>query len=113
MSDLGRRLPLPAVQSVHWLDTTILPPGDPEAWRAAVVMGVPEGVTGTIVVVVRSGVDGFGVDHAADDGLGLSAPGRFSRRLPVPAVLWTAAHAVPAGRLDDATFAAVRDRFGL
>jgi hypothetical protein len=113
MSDLGRRLSLPAVQSVHWLDTTVLPPGDPQPWRAAVVIDVPESPSGTVAVVVRSGVDGFGVDHPADERLGLSAPGRFSRRLPVPGVLWTGSHAVPAGRLDDATFAAVCERFVL
>jgi hypothetical protein len=111
MTDLGRRLALPAVQSVHWLDTTILPPGDPEAWRPAVVVGVPEAEHGTVTVVVRSGAEDFGVDHPADDRLGLSTPGRFSRRVPVPAVLWTTESAVAAGRLDDATFAAVCHRF--
>ncbi len=90
MSD--RRPALPEVQSVHWLDAGVLPPGDPNASRLAVVLHVPASPSGTVSVVVRS------------DGV-------FSRLVPVQGVLWPAAVVAPAGRLDDAAFAAVRARF--
>jgi hypothetical protein len=93
MSDLGRPPALPEVQSVFWLDATVLPPGDPEPSRLAVVLDVPAAASGTIAVVVRSGA------------------GDFSRLVPVQGVLWPGAVLAPAGRLDDATFAGVRARF--
>ncbi len=102
----------PAVQTVYWLDTTILPSGDPEDRRAAVVLTVPDSASGTVIVVSRSGTDAFGVEHGADRRLGLSTPGRFSRRHPVPRPVWTSAHVSPVGALDGETFAAVVDRFG-
>ncbi len=89
---------------VYWVDTTILPSGDPEDQRPAVVLEVPESADGTIVVVSRSGVDGFGVD---DPGGGA----RFSRRHPVARRQWTAGTVSPIGRLDDALLASVRARF--
>ncbi len=46
---------------VYWVDTTILPSGDPEEQRRVVVLDVPATVDGTVVVVSRSGVDDFGV----------------------------------------------------
>jgi len=105
--------PFPAlVQTVYWVDTSILPAGDAERQRAVVVMAAPPSVAGTVTVVARSGTDRFGVPHGADAALGLSAAGRFSRRLPVQGELWTPAVASPCGRLDDSTFAAVVDRFG-
>ncbi len=67
-------------------------------------MDGPESVDGTVVVVSRSAVDGFGVE---DTGGGA----RFSRRHPVPRRLWTAATVTPIGRLDDDVLAAVRARF--
>lgn len=100
----------PVVQAVYWLETSLLAPGDPEPWRAVVVLAVPTGPNGTVSVVVRSGADAFGVAHPAEPHMGLSAPGRFSRRLPVQARPWTAA---PLGRLDNATFAAIQARFSL
>lgn len=90
---------------VYWIDTTLLPPGDPEEQRPVVVLDVPATVDGTVVVVSRSGVDDFGVADA--DG------GRFSRRHPVQGVLWTEAHVTPVGPLDPGVWAAVVDRFPL
>lgn len=121
MSDLGRpagtgtagQSLAPAVQVVYWLDTALLPAGGPEPWRAAVVLAVPERADGTVAVVLRSGADDFGVAHGPDAALGMSMPGRFSRRRPVQGRLWTAAAVTLAGRLDDDTFAAVLERFGL
>ena len=103
---------VPAVQTVYWVDTSILPAGDAERQRAVVVVAAPPSASGTVTVVARSGTDRFGVEHGADVALGLSAPGRFSRRLPVQGQLWAPGLVEPSGRLDDATFAAVVDRFG-
>lgn len=108
---LGDGFVAPAVQWLYWLDTTILPTGDAEDHRAVVVLAVPPTPAGTVTVVSRSGTDRFGVVHPADEGLGFSADGWFSRRHPVQRSLWTSAATSPIGRLDDATFAAVRARF--
>ena len=102
---------LPDVQTVYWVDGTILPAGEPEPQRAVVVVASPPTPTGTVTVVSRSATDRFGVEHGADAGLGLSSKGRFSRRHPVQAQLWTPATTTPVGVLDDATFAAVVARF--
>jgi hypothetical protein len=96
---------------VYWIETTLLPPGDPEFRRPVVVVGTPETADGTVTVVARSTSDDFGVEHPADRDLGLSAPGRFSRRHPVPGRLWTPRDVAPVGPLDAVTLAAVRDRF--
>jgi len=93
MSERAGRDGRPEVQSVHWLDTTVLPPGDPAPARMAVVLDVPAPPTSTITVVVASG------------------DGAFSRVVPVQGVLWSTAALAPAGRLDDETFATVRARF--
>ena len=103
---------VPAVQTVWWVDTSILPAGDAERQRAVVVMSSPATTAGTLTVVARSGTDPFGVEHTADARLGLSAPGRFSRRHPVQAQLWTPSSVAASGTLDDVTFAAVVERFG-
>jgi len=91
---------------VYWIDTTILPSGDPEEQRRVVVLDVPATVDGTVVVVSRSGVDDFGVEDAEGGG-------RFSRRHPVQGRLWTADHVTPVGPLDPGVWAAVLDRFPL
>ena len=103
---------LPVAQTVYWVETSLLPAPDPETHRAVVVLAAPAAATGTVAVVARSSAEGFGVEHGPDPRLGLSSPGTFSRRLPVQAPLWTRSVATPLGRLDDATFAAVVDRFG-
>jgi hypothetical protein len=103
---------VPAVQTVYWLDTTVIPSGDPEEQRAVVVVAAPDSLGGTVIVVSRSASDEFGVEHGADRRLGLSTPGRFSRRHPVPCQVWTSTNVTRIGRLDDATFAAVLSRFG-
>ena len=102
-------LPMPG--TVYWVETGILPGPDPEPHRAAVVIAAPLTTGGTVTVVTRSSSDGFGVQHGPDFRLGLSSPGRFSRRVPVQSQLWTPATATALGPLDDATFAAVLDRF--
>ncbi|MGH9278123.1 MAG: hypothetical protein ACRD12_08455 [Acidimicrobiales bacterium] len=103
----------PVVQMVYWVDTTILPPGDRETQRPVVVIATPGRVSGTVAVVARSGTDPFGPEHPPDERLGLGSPGRFSRRHPVLGHLWSAGTVRLAGRLDDATFAAVVARFRL
>ena len=85
---------VPAVQSLYWVQTSMLPFADSEEQRAVAVLVAPTTTAGTVVVVLRSGPDG-----------------RFSRRLPVQCRLWTASNVRPIGRLDDATFATLRDRF--
>ena len=98
---------------VYWADVTVLPPGDPEDRRALVVLAAPATRSGTVSVVVRSTVDDFGVEHAAGGSLAFNAPGRFSRRHGVLALLWTAPHVTPIGLLDEAVFSQVVARFGL
>lgn len=102
---------VPVAGTVYWVETGILPTVDPEPHRAVVVLAAPAGTGGTVAVVTRSSSDGFGVEHGPDPRLGLSSAGRFSRRLPVQAQLWTADTATAVGPLDEATFAAVLDRF--
>jgi hypothetical protein len=102
---------LPEAGMVYWVETTILPPADAEWRRPVVVLAPPETVNGTVTVVARSGTDDFGVEHPADPDLGLSRPGRFSRRHPVQGRLWTRRDVAPIGPLDDAVFAAVVARF--
>jgi len=87
---------VPAVQSLWWAQTTILPPGDPEEQRLVVVLAVPPTTEGTVAVVVRSGAERL-----------------FSPRVPVQCRLWTASNVAPTGRLDDATFAGLVARFTL
>ena len=91
---------------VYWVDTTILPPGDPEEQRPVVVLDVPATVDGTVVVVARSGGRRLRRRAPRRRRWG-SAPGRFSRRHPVQGRLWTAAHVTPVGPLDDGVWAAV------
>lgn len=104
---------LPDVQMVYWLDTTILPPGDPERFRPAVVVLAPATTTGTVTVVTRSSTERFGVPHPRAHDLQLGKPGWFSRVLPVQGQLWTPGNARSTGLLDDQTFTAIRTRFGL
>jgi hypothetical protein len=86
---------VPAVGSLWWLPTTMMPPGNPEDQRVVAVLAVPASTLGTIAVVVRSG------------------SGEFVRRVPVQCVLWTASNVTPIGTLDDAAVAALQARFGL
>jgi len=102
-------VPLPG--TVYWVETTILAPGDPEPRRPVVVLDAPVTLAGTVTVVARSGSDGFGVEHPADGGLGLSARGHFSRRHAVPRLAWTSGNVTPIGSLDDTVFAGVVARF--
>jgi hypothetical protein len=104
---------IPDMQMVYWVDTTILPPGDPEPDRPAVVVLVPTSTVGTVHVVTRSSTDPFGVPHARAPDLGLNKPGRFSRLQSVQCQLWTPGNVRSTGKLDAATFAAVRKRFRL
>jgi hypothetical protein len=85
---------VPAVQSLWWVQTTILPPGDPGDQRLAAVLVAPPTTQGTVAVVLRTGPDGG-----------------FSWRVPVQCRLWTGSNVTPTGRLDDATFAALQTRF--
>ena len=102
---------IPDVQMVYWVDTTILPPGDPEAERPAVVVSVPAATTGTVQVVTRSSTDPFGVPHPRNPELGLNKPGRFSRLQPVQCQLWTPSTVRSTGLLDAGTFQAIMGRF--
>jgi hypothetical protein len=105
----------PESGTVYWVDTTILAPGDPEPRRPVVVLDAPTPAAatgmGTVTVVARSGSDGFGVEHPADGGLGLSGPGHFSRRHAVPRLAWTSGNVTPIGPLDGTVFAGVVARF--
>ena len=102
---------VPEVGMVCWVETTILPPGDPEERRPVVVVETPAAVGGTVTVVARTGTDSFGIEHPADLRLGLSSPGRFSRRHPVAGWAWTSTDVTPIGPLDNDVLAAVVARF--
>lgn len=96
---------------VFWADTTILPAPDAAPWCAVVVLDAPRVPAGTVAVVARSTVDSFGIAHPAGDGLGFTVPGRFSRRYPVLAALWSPDTVTAVGSLDGAVFARVVARF--
>ena len=85
---------VPAVQSLWWVQTSMLPLADLGEHRAVTVLAAPTTTDGTVAVVLRSGPDGG-----------------FSRRVPVQCRLWTASNVTPIGILDDATFAALVERF--
>jgi hypothetical protein len=98
---------------VYWVDTTILPPGDPERQRPAVVVAVPASIIGTARVVTRSSSDPFGFDHHRSPELGLNKPRRFSRIRAVQCQLWTPGTVRSTGILDDGTFNTIRKHFCL
>lgn len=102
---------IPDIQVVYWVDTAILPPGDPEPQRPVVVMAVPDTTAGTVRVATRSSTEQWGIPHPRSEPLGLSKDGWFSRRANVLGELWTLSNVKSTGLLDDATFAAVCARF--
>jgi hypothetical protein len=102
---------IPDVQVVYWVNTAILPAGDPEDQRPVVVMEVPATTTGTIRVATRSSSEQWGIPHARSEALGLSKDGWFSRRANILCELWTLGNVRSTGTLDDETFAAVCARF--
>jgi hypothetical protein len=102
---------IPDIQVVYWVDTTILPPGDPEDQRPVVVMAMPNAMTGTIRVATRSSTERWGIPHSRSEALGLSKDGWFSRRANILCELWTLRNVRSTGILDDETFAAVCARF--
>ena len=65
------------VQIARWADTAILPPGDPEGKRPAVMMGMAGAATGTVRVASRRGADRQGVRHPCSEVPGLSEAGWF------------------------------------
>jgi hypothetical protein len=102
---------IPDIQVVYWIDTSILPAGDPESQRPVVVMAVPTTTNGTIRVATRSSTERNGIPHSRSDALGLSKDGWFSRRANILGELWTLSNVISTGELDDETFAAVCARF--
>jgi len=102
---------IPDIQVVYWVDTAILPLGDPEDQRPVVVMAVPDTTTGTIRVATRSSTERWGIPHPRSETLGLSKDGWFSRRANILCELWTLGSVRSTGILDDQTFAAVCARF--
>ena len=98
---------IPGVPIVCWVDTAILPSGDPEDQRPVVVMAVPGATTGTIRVATRSGAERWGVRHPRSEVPGLSKAGWFSGRADILCEVWTPGSVGPTGSLDDQTFAAV------
>jgi len=99
------------IQVVYWVDTAILPQGDPEDQRPVVVMATPSSTAGTIRVATRSSTERWGIPHPRSEALGLSKDGWFSRRANVLSELWTLCNVRSTGILDDQTFAAVCARF--
>lgn len=102
---------IPDSQAVYWVDTAILPLGDPEEQRPVVVMAVPATTAGTVRVATRSSTERWGIPHPRAEELGLSKDGWFSRRANVLCELWTLGNVRSTGTLDDDTFAAVCARF--
>jgi hypothetical protein len=102
---------IPDVQVVYWVDTTLLPPGDPEEQRPVVVMAVPTTTTGTIRVATRSSSEQWGIPHPRSETLGLNKDGWFSRRANILGELWTLRNVRSTGVLDEDTFTAICARF--
>lgn len=102
---------IPDIQVIYWVNTAILPVGDPESQRPVVVMAVPGSTGGTIRVATRSSTEQNGIPHPRSPALGLSKNGWFSRRANVLADLWTLSNVRSTGVLDDETFEAVCARF--
>jgi hypothetical protein len=102
---------IPDIQVVYWVDTAILPCGDPEDQRPVVVMAVPASTTGTVRVATRSSTERWGIPHARSGALGLGKDGWFSRRANIQCELWTLGNVRSTGILDHQTFAAVCARF--
>ena len=98
-------LSISGVQIVYWVDTAILPPGEPEAQRPTAVMGVAGAATGTVRVATRSGAERWGVRHPRSEVPGLSEAGWFSGGADILCELSTPGSAGPTGSLDDQTFA--------
>jgi hypothetical protein len=84
------------VQIVYWVDTAILPPGEPEDRRPAVVLGVADAATAAVRWVGG---------HPCSEVPGLSEAGWFSGGADIVGELWTPCLAGPAWSLDDQTFA--------
>jgi hypothetical protein len=72
MMEPGRPF-LPRVDEAYWVDTAILPFGEPAGQRDVVILDVPATTTGTIGVALRAG----------------------GGRVPVQAILWTPDNVVP------------------
>lgn len=51
---------VPEVQIVYWVDTAILPPGDPEPQRPVVVVAAPATTAGTVRLATRSSTEDGG-----------------------------------------------------
>ena len=102
---------IPDLQVVYWVDTTILPLGDPEDQRPVVVMAVPSTTSGTIRVATRSSSERWGIPHPRSKELELNKDGWFSRRANILGELWTLKNVRSTGTLDDEAFAAVCARF--
>jgi hypothetical protein len=102
---------IPDIQVVYWVDTTILPAGDPESQRPVVVMAVPTTISGTIRVATRSSTERNGIPHPRSHVLGLGKDGWFSRRANILGELWTLSNVRSTSLLDDETFAAVCARY--
>jgi len=96
------------IQVMHRVDVGMLPAGDPEDQRpAVVVVAVPGTATGTVPVAIGSGTGRCGIRHPRWETPGLSKAGWFSRRANILCGLWTAGSVRSAGTVDDQTFAAM------
>jgi hypothetical protein len=100
----------PCRQHVYWVPTWILEGRrDPKQARPAVVVRVPSANWPYVLVVTRTTrLDAAGVQHPADQTLGLEVPGVWELvTLTAKAHLWSPDRGVEhRGPLDDRTFIA-------
>lgn len=102
---------LPAEGDVYLVIPLIYASADPASLRPVVVLVVPELKSGRIQFVTRTSQPVPGVKHPADPSLGLDRAGVFSDLAGVERSLWCPQNVNRCGRLDEATWRAVQERF--
>jgi mRNA-degrading endonuclease toxin of MazEF toxin-antitoxin module len=109
---------LPTEGEIYWVASLFYYSNDPAPARPAVVLEVPalasariRIVTRTSKTVTKTGKPAPGIKHLADAVLGLDRDGVFSDPTSVERFLWCPHHVKLCGRLDEATWKAVQERF--
>ena len=102
----------PTAGYVYRIRTLLYSSIDPAAERPVVVLAVPELETARIQVVTRTtNVTTPGVLHHASRVLGLDQDGIFCNLVSVDRMMWCPQDVQLYGRLDEACWQAVLDRF--
>jgi hypothetical protein len=102
---------LPVEGEVYRVRPLIYGSTDPASLRPVVVLLVPALKSGRIQIVTRTSQVVRGVKHLADPVLGLDRDGVFSDLAGVERSLWCSQNVILCGRLGEATWRAVQERF--